>query len=271
MQVPRARPEHRYEPMTKRRKPRRPAGDRASGSSKGIQKTGGAKPGGASPERRERKEEARQAREAARKHARRAASIRRVATFAIVVVVGLVIIQLFQRAARTRPISQAAIAAAKAGGCTDVQTPASSAPGSQHLAAGASYTYDQHPATSGFHDPSPLAIPPHVYPSPLQETNAVHNLEHGAVIMYYRQSGNGALPAGVLDRMTTIADATNNVILAPYEQLPDGTALAFAAWNKLQTCPATVTGPQAREIALGFIDAFVCTSNAPEGNLGQGC
>lgn len=252
--------------MARKRKPRRPAGDRASASPRGVQKTGGA-----SPERRERKEQARQAREAARKHAQRTARIRRAATFAVIAVVGLLIIQLFQRAASTRPISQAAIAAAKAGGCTDVQTPASSAPGSQHLAAGASYTYDQHPATSGFHDPSPLAIPPHVYPSPLQETNAVHNLEHGAVIMYYRQSGDGALPAAVLDRMTTIANATNNVILAPYEQLPDGTALAFAAWNKLQTCPATVTGPQAREIALGFIDAFVCTSNAPEGNLGQGC
>lgn len=252
--------------MTKKRKPRRPPGDRASASPTGAQKTGGA-----SPERRERKEQARQAREAARKQAQRTARLRRVATFAVIALVALLILHFLQRAASTRPIPQAAIAAAKAGGCTGVETPASSAPGGQHIASGAGYGYDQHPATSGFHDPSPLAIPPHVYPSPLQETRAVHNLEHGAVIVYYRGSGDGALPTVVLDGMTTIANATNNVILAPYEQLPDGTALAFAAWNKLQTCPATVTGAQARVIALGFIQAFVCTSNAPEGNLGQGC
>ena len=226
---------------------------------------------GASPERRERKEQARQAREAARKKAQRAARIRRVATFATIAVVGLLILQLLQRAAGTRPIPQAAIAAANAGGCTGIQTPVSNAPGGQHLVSGANYTYDQHPATSGFHDPSPLGIPPHVYAAPIQETRAVHNLEHGAVIMYFRGSGDGTLPTAVLDRMTTIANATANVILAPYEQLPAGTALAFAAWNKLQTCPATVTGPQSREIALGFIEAFVCTSNAPEGSAGQGC
>jgi hypothetical protein len=252
--------------MPKKRKPRRPAGDRASASPPGVQRTGGA-----SPERRERKEQARQAREAARKRAQRTARIRRAATFAVIAVVGLLIIQLFQRAAGTRPIPQAAIEAAKAGGCTDVQTPASSAPGGQHLAPGASYTYDQHPATSGFHDPSPLDIPPRVYPVPIAETRAVHNLEHGGVIIYYRSSGAGALSQAKIDRMTTIANAAHNTILAPYEQLPEGTALAFAAWNKLQTCPTTVTGPQAREIALGFIQAFVCTSNAPEGNLGEGC
>jgi hypothetical protein len=45
----------------------------------------------------------------------------------------------------------------------------------------------------------------------------------------------------------------------------------LAAWNKLQTCPATTTASQAATIANGFIDAFLCTSNAPEGNLGEGC
>ena len=116
-----------------------------------------------------------------------------------------------------------------------------------------------------------MPIPPHVYPAPIAETRAVHNLEHGAVILYYRQAGNGALGQAIVDRMTTIANATDNVILAPYEQLPEGTALAFAAWNKLQTCPTTVTGPQATLIARGFIEAYLCTSNAPESQNGEGC
>ena len=152
-----------------------------------------------------------------------------------------------QRAASPRPIPQAAVDAAKAAGCSDVQTPAASAPGGLHLQPGASYTYDQHPATSGYHDPTPLPIPPRVYTAPIQETNAVHNLEHGAVIMYYRQSGDGALPPAIVARLTTIANESHNVILAPYAPLPDGTALASTAWNKLQTCPATVDGPQADE------------------------
>jgi hypothetical protein len=255
-------------PSKRKRKPRRPSSGQPAAAPAPTPSRPGA---GSSSERRERKELARQAREAARKRAQRSARIRRLTSFAVV---GLIVIGVFyflNKAASPRGIPQAAVDAAAAADCTDVQTPASDAPGGLHLDPGASYTYDRHPATSGYHDPTPLPIPPHVYTAPIAETNAVHNLEHGAVIMYYRQSGDGALGQGIVDRMTTIANATDNVILAPYEQLPEGTALAFAAWNKLQTCPASVTGSQAREVALGFIHAFVCTSNAPEGNLGQGC
>jgi hypothetical protein len=251
----------------KKRKPRRPSGGQAAAPGSAPARPSG----GATSERRDRKEQARQAKEAARKRAQRSARIRRLTSFAVIGVIVIGVFWFLQRAASPRPVSQAAIDAAQAAGCSDVQTPASDAPGGLHLDPGASYTYDQHPATSGYHDPTPLPIPPHVYTAPVAETSAVHNLEHGAAIIYYRQSGDGALGQAIVDRMTTIANATDNVILAPYEQLPDGTALAFTAWNKLQTCPAGVTGPQSREIALGFINAFVCTSNAPEGNLGQGC
>ncbi len=245
----------------KKRKPRRPATGPAAPTSST----------GASPERRERKELARQAREAERKRAERSARIRRLGAFALIGVVGVGVVFYLQRAASPRPLPQSAIDAAKAAGCSKVQTPAASAPGGLHLQPGASYTYDQHPATSGYHDPTPLPIPPRVYTAPIQETNAVHNLEHGAVIMYYRQSGDGALPSAIVARLTTIANESHNVILAPYTPLPDGTALALTAWNKLQTCPATVDGPRSTNIARGFIEAFVCTSNAPEGKLGEGC
>ena len=248
----------------KKRKPRRPVTGVAA-------PTATPRSGGASPERRERKEQARQAREAERKRAERSARLRRFGTFALIGVVGVGVVFYLQRAASPRPIPQAAVDAAKAAACSDVQTPAASAPGGLHLEPGASYTYDQHPATSGYHDPTPLPIPPRVYTAPIQETNAVHNLEHGAVIMYYRQSGDGALPPAIVARLTTIANESHNVTLAPYTPLPDGTALALTAWNKLQTCPSTVSGPQTTTIAKGFIEAFVCTSNAPEGKLGEGC
>lgn len=186
-------------------------------------------------------------------------------------VIGVGVVYFLQRATGPHPVPQFAIDAAQAAGCTKVETPASSAPGGEHLDPGESYTYSEHPATSGVHDPSPLSIPPRVYESPIPETQAVHNLEHGAVIMYYRQTGDGALPQEIVARLTTVANEGNNVILAPYAELPDGAALALTAWNKVQTCPDTVTGPQAGDVVRGFIQAFVCTSNAPEGNVGEGC
>jgi hypothetical protein len=248
----------------KKRKPRRP-------STGTVAPAASPRASGASPERRERKEQARQAREAERKRAERSARIRRLGTFALIGVIAVGVLYILQRAASPRPLPQSAIDAGKAAGCSDVQTPAASAPGGLHLQPGASYRYDQHPATSGYHDPTPLPIPPRVYTAPIQETNAVHNLEHGAVIMYYRHSGDGALPPGIVARLTTIANESHNVILAPYTSLPDGTALALTAWNKLQTCPSTVSGPQTTNIARGFIEAWVCTSNAPEAKLGEGC
>jgi hypothetical protein len=53
--------------------------------------------------------------------------------------------------------------------------------------------------------------------------------------------------------------------------LPTGTALAFTAWNELVTCPKGITPDQATTIANGFVEAFACTNNAPEGKNGDGC
>ena len=81
----------------------------------------------------------------------------------------------------------------------------------------------------------------------------MHNLEHGAVIIYYRQTGDGALLPRIVEPHDGDRERPNNTILAPYEPLPDGQPLALTAWNKLQTCPATVTAAQATTIAKGFI------------------
>jgi hypothetical protein len=253
----------------RKRKPRRPPNPGQATPAATL--SAPPKQGGANLERRERKEQARQAREAARKRAQRSARVRRLTTFAVIGVVGVGLVYFFQRAASPRDIPQFAVDAAEAAGCSQVDSPLASAPGGQHLDPGESTTYPQQPPTSGIHDPSPLPIPPRVYTEPILQTQAVHNLEHGAAIMYYRQSGDGALPQAVVDQLTTVVNNANNVILAPYGELPDDTALAMTAWNQLQTCPDTVTPSQSDDIARGFIEAFVCTSNAPEGNIGEGC
>ncbi|MFN8233316.1 MAG: DUF3105 domain-containing protein [Actinomycetota bacterium] len=248
---------------TKKRR-RRPSGATAGPAA-------GAARGGANEARRERKEQARRAREAERKRAVRQAAFRRAMTVAAIGAVAVGVFWWINRAAAPRPIPQAAVRAAEAAGCTAVETPLGSAPGDQHLQAGQSHTYDQHPATSGLHDPSPLPLDPKVYDSPINETNAVHNLEHAGAIVYYRASGEAALPAETVDALESVVNASTNVLMAPYPDLPKGQALALTAWDKLQTCPPGVTPEQATTIANGFIEAYVCTRNAPEPNASGAC
>src|SRR5438093_7898334 len=136
---------------------------------------------------------------------------------------------LFIPAKSPGPVAAAALHAGDAAGCGSVQTPAKQAPGGLHLRPGQSQPYDQHPATSGYHDPSPLPPDPHVYTGVIPETRAVHNLEHAYVLIYYRRDGPGALSPEVVARLATLARGEARVIMAPYPLLPDGTALALAA------------------------------------------
>ncbi len=216
----------------------------------------------------ERKDQARRARETALRGARRARTTRRAAWAGALGVGTFVALYLVLRVDAPKPIPDAALAAAEAAGCGEVQTPAQSAPGSQHLPRGEDYTYPDHPATSGFHDQSPLPPEPKVYTDPVQETRAVHNLEHAYVLIYYRVEGPDALAEDVVERLASVAESEDKVLMAPYPQLDQGTSLALAAWNKLWECPATVTAGQADTIASGFVEAYRGTSNAPEANAG---
>jgi len=227
--------------------------------------------GGANLERRERKDEARRAREAERKRAARRAAVRRALIFATVAVVLLVVLSFLTRAGAAKPLSAGAVAAAQAAHCSGVQTPAASAPGGLHLTSGQPYTYPDHPATSGYHDPVPLPPTPRVYITPVQETQAVHTLEHGSVIMYYRLSGDGGIKPDVVNALGPVATGNHATYLIPYSDLPNGTGFALTAWNKLVTCPASITAQQAVTLSQGFVDSFACTNNAPEGKLGDGC
>jgi hypothetical protein len=256
--------------VAKKKKRKRPTGPRPEAQQPGSATV-------TTAAKRERKEASRERKQKEAKAAARRGALRRAA---IGGVVGLLVFFAFSyftnRAPKSTPLSAEATAAAVAGGCGDLQTPAASAPGGLHLQEGQSFTYDQHPATSGYHDPTPLPPQPRVYTSTdlanYQETKAVHTLEHGSVIMYYRPTGDqGGLPQPVVDRLGPIAQNNKASYLIPYPTLPQGTALAFTAWNKLLTCPAKITADQAATLAQGFIDSFACTSNAPEPRLGDGC
>ena len=238
-----------------RGKRKRPAGWGSAGAA--------AVPAVSPEERRRRKDEASKARTRARARVRRASLARRLGIG--FVSAGIVLGAIAWFVLRSAPhVSAAALAAGRAAGCSAIETPDAGTPARTHLQPGQSTVYPQEPATSGAHDPAPLLPDPHVYTSPVSEVQAVHNLEHAYVLIYYWADGQDALPAPVIQALAGVANSQFKVIMAPHPQLPLGTALALAAWNKLWTCPASVGPDQSTTIALGFIRAYRGSPNAPE-------
>ena len=175
---------------------------------------------------------------------------------------------LFYRTASPGEISAEARSAAEAAGCANLEQPVIANPSRTHLAPGESYDYPDPPAAAGPHDPSPLPPDPHVYPDPVPETRAVHNLEHAYVVLYYLPTAQGGPSADVIGRLTSLANDEKRVIMAPYPTLTPEHGFALLAWNTRWFCPASVTPDQAVTIASGFIDAYRGTSIAPEAPRG---
>ena len=135
--------------------------------------------------------------------------------------------------------------------------------GAEHIDS-LTYAYPQHPATSGPHYPVWIKPPPQVFATNLPETRAVHNLEHGYVVVYYSLGPDAPLPADILTVLTASITGERKVLMAPYRPLPEGKALAFAAWDELQLCGPTVTAAEARSALDKFIAAFREGPLAPE-------
>jgi hypothetical protein len=226
--------------------------------------------GGANLARRERKEEARQIRERARRRAARRASTRRGVGIVGVAVVALLVATFITRAGAPKPLSPAAKAAAEAAGCDGPKHQTGDAPGGIHI-TNPNYRYPVAPATYGPHLPTPVPNDPAVHQDPLLETRAVHFLEHAGIILYYRQSGTGAVGQPVIDALAQVANTERNTLLAPYPSLPAGQDLAFTTWNTILTCPNTITPEQAKTVATGFVRAYVCSNAAPEPRSSPEC
>jgi hypothetical protein len=177
-------------------------------------------------------------------------------------------ITLFRSVSGPNPIPEPAQRAATTAGCTEVEQPAADAQPNLHLTdAQLPYTYEDTPATSGYHERSWIGEPK-VFDTPAPETRAVHSLEHGAVFVYYLPEADGGLPQAVVDRLAGIANEDQATFLAPYPTLTPERALTITAWNRRQSCPAGegLTPQAAATIVNGFVEAFECTSNAPEGS-----
>jgi len=153
-------------------------------------------------------------------------------------------------------------------GCGTVQEPPDE--GTDHVNQPPQYA--NVPASSGPHAPPGQWLPPEVsvYDVPFDpsfEFRAVHNLEHGYVIMYYEQGGDGALSDDVRSELTRLAERERKVILAPYPNLAEDENLVLVAWNRAQRCDvATDDAGDVVEVADYFIDQFREGPEAPEPN-----
>lgn len=246
----------------KRKKPYRPpAGPAEPTERRTTTKTApGISP--ASAARRDRKEDARRQREAALRQMRRQAMVRRLVTYSLVaaVVAGGVAFFLIRNQQR-EDLSREAGDVAAAAGCTGIEDQTDR--GQNHVSAPEPIEYPDQPPTSGTHRPNWLDPAVSVYEVQPDVAQAVHNLEHAYVVMWYRAEGEEALDQSVIDELAGFAEGTGKTIIAPYGSLPDGVSVAFTGWATLQTCPADLDDPDdARILAEAF--SQVGRSKAPE-------
>lgn len=201
-----------------------------------------------------------------RRSASRRPSAVRIVAIAIVLLLGWLLL------IRQRPpgeIPAEALAAADAAGCDALERPVAAEPSRDHLAPGDLFEYPDPPTAAGPHDPRPLPAEPRVHDAPVEETRALHNLEHAYVLIWYRPAGDGGIALETIGALGALAGDERRVIMAPHASLPVGRSLALLAWNTRWMCPNGVTTDQATTIARGFIDAFRGTTIAPEAPRGM--
>jgi hypothetical protein len=232
-----------------------------------VPKTRGVSP--ASVARRDRKEEARRQREAIMRRTRRAEILRRVIIWGVVLLgIAAVVLYFVYQSQRQSRLIASAREVAQTQNCSQPTERPEDPTGTTHQDQG-TIQYAEQPPTSGAHRSAPLPAGDRVYTAdqPADVFSAVHNLEHGYVVVWYR---DGALGADAVEALADVANGEGEVILSPYDQLPEGTDLAFTAWNRLQECPAQsragdpLLPDQASTLTESFVAQFRNSEQAPE-------
>jgi hypothetical protein len=173
---------------------------------------------------------------------------------AVVALVGVIALQGRDDEERVDP--QAVAAGRQAAGCGDVRTfPVA---GRAHIPPSQQPTdWNSTPPTSGQHLATPLA--PGVYDQEQDERAVVHNLEHGYVVIQYKN-----IPEDQQQQLREYVRGRSGskLVLAPYSGLErDGVALT--AWQNLETCERVNL-----DAVKGFVGDFMvpggARSTAPE-------
>jgi hypothetical protein len=222
--------------------------------------------------RQERKEQARRDRERRIREARRRQRMRKMARWGIA---GAVVLGvggfIFWQTQQGREAEAEAREAANRLSCSPIQTKqdevdAAAALDQQTLHSPPfSQGRNGVPVTAGRHS-SPLPPDPAIYEQPIPEENAIHNLEHGYVVIYYSADGENQLGDELRSRLEEVAEGQEKVLIAPYPELAD--SFDLVAWGKLQTCdpPEDADPDDAATVANFFIEEFRSGGLAPEPN-----
>lgn len=118
--------------------------------------------------------------------------------------------------------------------------------GRGHGQSGAVYHYGDQFPTSGLHDPVPTA--PGVYRVPQRESQLVHALEHGNIVVYYDTPGPEVLEI-LKDWAGLYTGTWDGIVLTPMDGL--GGELVLNAWTKTLRLKAFDAG-----LAAAFIDRY---------------
>jgi hypothetical protein len=233
-------------------------------------------------ERREKARDERKAKEAEAARKKKTGNLRNgLVTFAIVAVVGAVLLQAFTGGPETiddqiELISSQVEDARLAAGCevlTDQQPleDRSHAETASGIDADASYT-DTRPTHSGPHTVGMHPVTPAAN-NQIDEISSTHNLEHGSIIVWYDpEQVEGDTPSQIGDWAEQLNDngfarpqAGVGILSSPYEDpgIESGKAFAFRAWGTAMDCDAWD-----EDVAYGFVlDHYGTHGIGPERTL----
>ncbi len=145
----------------------------------------------------------------------------------IVSLVVLLATLLLTGTAAAGQVATAHSAAARAGVCTEQTFPNLGQQHTQNI--NEKIKYNSFPPTSGKHYADPARWGN--YPTPINQVQGVHNLEHGGIDIQY---GN-KVSASDVDKLMAYYDGDpNGILMAPLPVL--GSKIAATAWQKLLTC-----------------------------------
>jgi len=171
----------------------------------------------------EQKQQRREAEERRKREAKRQQQKKNLITLGVAAVVIALVAALVisDRRAAEGPVG---VAAGEAG-CNDKQDV--DAVGAEHIDEGAQHApYNSTPPTNGPHYATPSNVG--FFTSPIEPERAVHNLEHGTIVIWY----DSAAPQSVKDDIEALVDKEPASTLAtPYDGLDKNFYLT--AWNKL--------------------------------------
>ncbi|MGW0991751.1 DUF3105 domain-containing protein [Streptomyces sp. NPDC002523] len=114
-------------------------------------------------------------------------------------------------------------------------------------------TYPMHPPVGGNHNPVWLNCNGDVYPQPVQDENAVHALEHGAVWVTYTDKASKA----DVDALAAKVKKTPYSLMSPYQN--QDAPLTLSAWGH-QVTVKSASDPEVDK----FFAAYVQGQQTPE-------